>query len=419
MAIPEHIEIFEKGPDKWNQWLKHQERADLSGLNVCPELLGSDTFQGYCLEKTNCQGMYFDSVKFRNDTLGLTQSIFFGEVDFNGFVFENAFFQNCYFYGCEFSSADFSKSNSALHSFFLDCKFIGTSFAKSVLRYNQFLQCDFSEADMTASDISNSNLSGSVLRDTKLCFAAAKGTNFSMARLNGAKLNNSILEGAIFVEADLSDSNISNSRVYGTSTWNANFEGCIQNDLVVTKADEPLLTTDNLEIAQFLYLLIENSKIKEVIDTVASRVVLILGRFTTDRKDVLDQLKAELRKRDLIPVLFDFERPEERNLNETVSTIAHMSKFVVADVSEPKCLPQELMVVAPQLTSVPVQLVIEESQEPYSMLESILVKQHVLDLVKYRNSADLMDKVPSIIEACESKSLEMKEVLRRAISSIS
>ena len=51
---------------------------------------------------------------------------------------------------------------------------------------------------------------------------------------------------------------------------------------------DPRITSDNLEIAQFLYLLLNNRKIRDVSDTITSKVVLILGRFSDERKAVLD-----------------------------------------------------------------------------------------------------------------------------------
>jgi hypothetical protein len=39
------------------------------------------------------------------------------------------------------------------------------------------------------------------------------------------------------------------------------------------------------------------------------KVVLILGRFTPERKTVLDAIRDQLRKRDYLPILFDFQKP--------------------------------------------------------------------------------------------------------------
>jgi len=72
-------------------------------------------------------------------------------------------------------------------------------------------------------------------------------------------------------------------------------EGAQQHNLVITLSDEPTITVDNLKVAQFIYLLLENKEIRDVIDTVAKKAVLILGRFTPERKLVLDALRETLR----------------------------------------------------------------------------------------------------------------------------
>ena len=42
--------------------------------------------------------------------------------------------------------------------------------------------------------------------------------------------------------------------------------------------------------------MLHNQKIRDVIDTITSKAVLILGRFTPERKAVLDALREELRR---------------------------------------------------------------------------------------------------------------------------
>jgi hypothetical protein len=86
-----------------------------------------------------------------------------------------------------------------------------------------------------------------------------------------------------------------------------------QQNLIITEEDEPTVTVDNIEVAQFIYLMLNNQKVREVIDTITSKVVLILGRFTPERKQVLDGLRNELRKRNYLPVMFDFEKASKPN----------------------------------------------------------------------------------------------------------
>jgi hypothetical protein len=62
-----------------------------------------------------------------------------------------------------------------------------------------------------------------------------------------------------------------------------------------------------------MYLLLHNEKIRDVIDTITSKVVLILGRFTAERKAVLDALRDELRNHNYLAVLFDFDKSASQN----------------------------------------------------------------------------------------------------------
>ena len=110
--------------------------------------------------------------------------------------------------------------------------------------------------------------------------------------------------------------------------------------MVITPEGEPEITVDNIEVAQFVYLLLYNQKIRAAIDTITSKAVLILGRFTQERKAVLDALRNELRKRDYLPILFDFDVPATRDITETVTLLARMSRFIIADLTDPSSIPR-------------------------------------------------------------------------------
>ena len=135
--------------------------------------------------------------------------------------------------------------------------------------------------------------------------------------------------------------------------------------------DEPEVTVDNIEVAQFVYLLLHNEKIRDVIDTVGKKGVLLLGRFTEGRIAVLERLRDELRKRGYLPIVFNFDKPETKNLTETVRLLAGLSHFVIADVTDPKSVPLELQATVPQVM-VPFSPIIEEGEKPFAMLEDLL-----------------------------------------------
>ena len=84
------------------------------------------------------------------------------------------------------------------------------------------------------------------------------------------------------------------------------------------------------------------------IDTITSKVVLILGRFSlSERKQVLDSLRDELRKRNYVPVVFDFKQPTGRTTDETITLLARMARFVIADISDAKSVLHELRAIVP------------------------------------------------------------------------
>jgi hypothetical protein len=92
--------------------------------------------------------------------------------------------------------------------------------------------------------------------------------------------------------------------IYGVSAWGLKLDGAKQENLIITRENEPEITVDNIEVAQFVYLMLNTQKVRDVIDTITSKAVLILGRFTDKRKAVLDALREELRKRNYLPMLF-------------------------------------------------------------------------------------------------------------------
>jgi Pentapeptide repeats (8 copies) len=131
------------------------------------------------------------------------------------------------------------------------------------------------------------------------------GADLYAADLYGAVLYRADLSRAKLVGTDFTNADLTGCRIYGISAWDLKLKGTTQKDLIITTADEiimpikePEITIDNLEVAQFIYLLLHNEKIRDVVDTITSKVVLILGRFTPERKVVLDDLREELRKRD-------------------------------------------------------------------------------------------------------------------------
>ena len=227
-------------------------------------------------------------------------------------------------------------------------------------------------------------------------------TSFREPDLRGVALVGADLSGAFLLGTDLRGATLAGCDIHGVAAWDLKLEGATQSGLIITSRKEPTIEVDSLEVAQFIYFLLHDHKLRDLIDAITSKVVLILGRFTKRRKAVLDAIRGELRRRNYSPVLFDFEKPRSRSLTETISTLAHMARFVIADITGAKSIPQELMAVVPHLPHVPPQPILLAGSPEYGMFEHFRSYPWVLPLVKYRSTQQLIRSVASLIRPAEA-----------------
>jgi uncharacterized protein YjbI with pentapeptide repeats len=259
------------------------------------------------------------------------------------------------------------------------------------------------DADLSGADLTGANLFGANLSGARLLGASLGYANISRANFEGADLTEADLKIANTVETKFANAILTGCRVYGISAWGLKLDGATQQNLVITPEGEPEITVDNIEVAQFVYLLLYNQKIRAAIDAITGKAVLILGRFTQERKAVLDALRNELRKRDYLPILFDFDVPATRDITETVTLLARMSRFIIADLTDPSSIPKELEAIVPQL-AVPVQPLVEGSSRPYAMFKDYWKYDWVLPAYRYENINSLLVTLPEkVVVPAEEK----------------
>lgn len=294
-------------------------------------------------------------------------------------------------------------SSGVLHG----VKLRGVDLHETDLRETDLRETDLRDADLRGADLRGVPLIEANLRKANLSKADLSWTDLSGADLRETDLREANLCGATLIRTNLTKSNLSNANIYGISAWNLALDDAIQSDLVITDRDEPVITVDDLEVAQFIYLLLNNQKIRKIIDTITSKSVLILGRFTPERKAVLDAIREELRKHNYTPILFDFENSENRDLTETVMTLAGMARFVIADLSDPNSIGHELMSFGEKLLSVPIQGIFcptLEHPKAYPMYEHLRRYPHVLPIYQYENQKQLVGVLyEKVIQPAEEK----------------
>jgi uncharacterized protein YjbI with pentapeptide repeats len=280
-------------------------------------------------------------------------------------------------------------------------------------------RANLSHANLERANLGKAYLSRANLSDAKLIGADLSGASLSRASLSGADLSGANLEGADLAGSSLLNAYLTNAvltgcRIYGVSAWGLKLQGAKQQNLILTPENEPEITVDNIEVAQFVYLLLHNEKIRDVIDTITSKAVLILGRFTAERKAVLDALREELRKRDYLPILFDFAVPATRDITETVSLLARMARFIIADLTDPSSIPKELEAIVPSL-AVPVQPLLEGSARPYAMFKDYWKYEWVLPVYRYEGLEPLLATLAEKVIAPAEGKVEALRERRRMI----
>jgi len=413
MENNKHINIFKKGVKEWNTWKRDNksEMIDLSGIDLSERNLSGVDLSNVNLSKADLTEVDLSEANLSGSNLA---KVDLPEADLNNANLVGTNLTDADLCRADLSNANLSDANlnkaSLEHATLFMSKLSGANLSEAKIANATIIRSELYKAILCNADLSDANLFGSNLfganlAEADLSRANLSGVDLTKADLSGADLSEAILSRAnlseaILMNADLSkaictDTNftnatIENAIVYGVSAWNIEASGLLQDNLVISRYDEPLITVDNIEVAQFIYLILNNEKIQSVISTVAEKGVLILGRFTPERKKILDTIREKLREHDLVPIMFDFEKVTSRSFTETIKILAGMSKFVIADITWPKSIPQELQATVPDY-KIPFLPIIQKGEEPFAMFIDLQINYDwVLDLLEYESEEDLI-----------------------------
>ena len=362
MANEQHVRMLAQGVSVWNQWRADHPRVrpDLAGLLVHEVFpigrLGIDLSHAD-FHNTNLEGAdLFNTWLVEADFSGAKAShAVFGGVTAGGAKFVDANLEDAHFMQAHLPYADFTDANLT------GARFYGACLDEANLNgHQELVGAWFEDASLKKALLSQSNLSGANLRGTSLLHTNLNGTSLNAADLREARLVGTNIEGADFESA----------LVHGASIWSLVGAPKRQGNLVISSPGEAQVTVDDLEVAQFIYLLLNREKLRNVIETITSRAVLILGRFTPERKVFLDALAKEVRKHHLLPIIFDFERATTRDFTETIKVLAGMSVFVIADITNPSSAPLELQATVPDY-QIPFVPIIQKGEKPFAMFRDL------------------------------------------------
>jgi Pentapeptide repeats (8 copies) len=378
MAKTEHLRKLREGKERWNAW-RTENRQTIPDLRSAP-------LSGWNLQDFDLRDVWLTKADLRNADLF------------------SANLARANLVGANLSAAYLYRANLLL------ARLNNATASDAYLSGAFLLQADLSGADFTGADLSGAMLNQ--VRAEKTIFVRANlgGTSLWAAHLKQADLSEAFLYGAVLVNANLEGAKLNGCRVYGLSIWDAKLTDASQSDLIITPPDQPTIQVDNLEIAQFIYLLLSRHKLRQIITTIGEKAVLILGRFS-ERKELLDLMADKLRSLGYIPMIFDFERPTDRDLSETVRILAGISRFVIADITNPRSVPLELQATIPDYM-VPFVTILQRGQPAFSMFDDLPRKYHwALPLLEYNTAETLLS---TFEQKVITPALEKVDEVRRA-----
>lgn len=344
MANNEHAALIRLGYPVWNEWRSNNP-------DIVPDLSSED------LAETYLANMDLTKANFENANLTkavLTNS-FLHYANLSNANMEEAHLSRASLSRSNLSGANMARSHlshavlqeadltdcnlreaTSKGGFFRSAVFRNANLAQSFLWKSDFMLADLTDAVLVEANLADCNFSGTILRRAHLQDSTLDGARFKGADLHKANLSGASLRYVTFADTDLTGARIESCPVYGISNWNPMVdETTIQENLIVTPEGQPEITVDNLEVAQFIYMITNNKKIAGFISAMRTKNVLLLGSFKRQYKEVLEVLRKTLSSKGYVTTIFDFDTSATSFPLETIKTLAQLSAFVIVDLSEP------------------------------------------------------------------------------------
>jgi uncharacterized protein YjbI with pentapeptide repeats len=416
MANPKQLAILKQGVQIWNKWRTDNPdvQINLKAANLGPRATKAKIWQAYF------QGKFWTA----NLSRANLSKVNLEEADLVG-----ADLSGANLLGANLSRADLGIANLRRANL-RGARLIETQLGQANLRRANLRGANLTGAKLRGSDLRRANLRAAHLSEADLrrvdlseadlSEAELSGANLGEARLIGANLRGAKLEEASLIGTVVDKAKISESWVYGINVWDIKGKFDEQQDLAITQdaiivtsegyMPVPIITVDNIKVAQFIYLIMNNEEIRDAINTLTSKSVLILGRFSVPgRKEILDALRNKLREYNLLPIVFDFKRPTDKDFTETIKTLAGLCCFVIADVTNPKSSPLELQAMVPDY-QIPFVPIIQDGEQPFAMMANLHTKYNwVLEPRSYDSIDTLMKALkPGIIDPALKMHAELR-----------
>lgn len=398
MANLQQLAILKQGVDVWNKWRNEHpdvkvdlSKTDLSDTNLVEAFAGL-RFPSF--HRANLGGASLGKADLtetnlhKADLVGadLSQAILKG-ADLSEAYLKGADLRGANLIGARLSEADLRGANLSFANL-REASLNEANLSKAHLIEAKLVKADLRSADLMHADLMLADLSEANLGKTYL----------RSADLRGADLRHANLTGAILVGTKVDKAKLSGALVHAVNVGDLEGEFEEQIDLVITPYGEPVLSVDDIKVAQFIYLFLNNQKIRDVIHTLVSKTVLILGCFATpERKTMVDAVRSKLREYGLVPIVFNVAGAADKEYMQTIQMLAELSYFVIADVTDLKSSTLELSEMIPDYRVPCVPIGQEGEQLPDALADLQDKYTWILKTVTYGPVDVLVNSLRSVI----------------------
>jgi uncharacterized protein YjbI with pentapeptide repeats len=453
MANEAYLNILKQGVEAWNKWRDENpgvmkpdlrradlgeadftrvdlSRADLFGSNLLNANLSQAILLGTSLVRADLDGANLAEANLLEASLRGTH---LSQADLSQANLSRANVSHAdlrwaelggaYLSGANLHKADLRRANLS-HAILYRADLSGANLSGTDLRTTDLRGADLSGANLNGTNLSGVDLRGADLSGADLSRAELAGTNLSRAdlgranltetNLTQANLTGTLLRQAVLVQTNLTGANLSHCSIYGMSAWDLIKDGAIQTDLVITPPDEPIVLVSDIELAQFINLLLNQKKSHRNLNAITKKNVLILGRFGSGGLEVLQAIAAALRALEYLPILCDSDKADSRDYGQMVELLAGLSRFTIADLSEPT-MPPELYAAIPHLKN-PFVPIVKHGRDQSATLDELLDSPWVLNPFEFESRGQLLEQLAEkVIGPAEERYQDRQKLLDQLI----
>jgi uncharacterized protein YjbI with pentapeptide repeats len=372
MADAATLSRLRDGSATWNAWRgkNRHARIDLSGAELSradlrlAELSGADLsgarLRGARLIGANLAGATLADCDFRQANLG--------EARLDGVNAVCADFTEANMRWARFEGANLTRA-----------RFYGADLTGSILSRAQMFRADLRWANMAEIVCADANLTDADLYHADLRGACLHGVDLTQARLDLATFADGEIEGC---------------HIYGVSAWDVKLDGTHQADLVITQPGEPVVAIDDLDAAQFVNLLLHSPSLRSRIETISTRMALVLIARSPRGLERIARLRGALAIAGWMAIQYDVGAPAPDQARAMIDVLSRICGVVVADLHDVAPFWDHVAAALERYRRPLVPLVPEPGFDPATVVDIAACRERVLPALSYDSLDRIADALP-------------------------